>query len=797
MNKQLLSLLFLFFLFTNVFSQAKSTSNLYIEGTVIDKQTREPLSFMNVIIWKTTDGTTTDDKGYFRIGDLTPGVYRVQVSGIGYTTWVSPEFMLVNHGERLTVELEENVAQLNQVEVTVSPFRKTAESPLSNKKIGFKEIEQSPGANRDIARVVQSFPGVASTPSGYRNDLIVRGGGPSENRYFLDGIEVPNINHFATQGASGGPVSIINADLVRDIDFYLGAFPSNRGNALSSVMNISLKDGDATHQNQSFVVGSSEIGLTLDGHIGDKVTYQFSARQSYLQLLFKALGLPFLPNFIDSQFKVKYKIDKKNEITFLGLLGIDDMTLNKDTAGFSDDKKYLWSILPRVKQNTYTIGANYKHYAGKHVQTYVLSRNSFNNKNIKHIDNDKALPMLINYRSTEAENKLRFENTSSLGQFKLTEGLSYEFAEYFNSTNQFVIENGLPVPVDYSSRLHINKYGLFVSGSFLSLDERMTISLGVRTDWNDYNKYMKEWYKQLSPRLAFSYKLLENLSFNSSIGRYYQLPSYTVMGYKNQDGLMVNKDNLKMLYNDQVVAGFEYLPNQSLQLSVEGFYKKYGNSLISLIDSIPLFSKGNDYGVFGNEPVMSNGKGRSYGVEVFGRWFGYKRLNMMASYTWVRSENYSPKLDRYVASTWDNRHLFTFTGSVDLPKNWKIGTRFRLIGGAPYTPFDMEESSLKINWDATQRPVLNYAEYNSKRLKTFNQLDLRIDKFFFFRKLMFGVYVDLQNALNTKYRDPDALLSTGIIENPDAPLDQQRYRMKTIRQESGTIVPTLGISLRL
>ncbi|MGL5787559.1 MAG: TonB-dependent receptor [Bacteroidales bacterium] len=788
----------LLLLFTILATLPAFGAPLAIKGTVINKKDRMPVSYLTIQVWGTTTGTVTDDDGKFTIEDIKPGIYRIQASGVGYKTIVTPEFQVTNHSADIHIEIEENIGQIAEVNIVASPFRKSAESPLSNKKIGFREIEQSAGANRDISRVVQSFPGVASSPGGYRNDLIVRGGGPSENRYYLDGIEVPNINHFATQGASGGPVSIINADFIQDIDFYLGAFPSNRGNALSSVMNFSLKDGDRNRQNQSLIIGSSEAGISLDGHIGDKVTYLFSARQSYLQLLFKAIGLPFLPNFIDSQFKVKYKINPKNEITFIGLLGIDDMTINKDTAGFSDDKKYVWNIIPEIKQNTYTVGTVYKHYAGKSVQTIALSRNSLNNINRKHRDNDKNSPLLINYKSIESENKLRIENSSTIGQFKLNEGISYEYAEYYNRTDQFIVENGLPAMINYKTDMCFSKWGAYVSASYISVNEDFKASLGLRTDANTYNSHMQKWYKHLSPRASVSYTFAPKFTLNANAGRYYQTPSYTIMGYKDQNNKLANKSGLKMLYNDQVNVGLEYAVMSNVQLSVEGFYKKYGNVMISLIDSIPLFSKGNDYGVFGNEPVVSNGKGRSYGAEVFARISNLKGLNLMAAYTWVRSENYSPRNKAYIPSSWDNKYLFTLTSGYEFKKNWKLAMKYRLVGGAPYTPFDMEISSLKVNWDATQRPVLNYNEYNAGRLKAFNQVDLRVDKFFFLKRgIMLGVYLDLQNAFNIKYRDPDALLSTGVVENPNAPLNEQRYIMKRIKQESGTILPSIGITLRL
>jgi hypothetical protein len=213
--------------------------------------------------------------------------------------------------------MEESPTELTGVTVTASPFRRVTETPVSLRIIGLQEIEKSPGANRDISRIVQSYPGVAFSPAGYRNDLIVRGGAPSENRFYLDGVEIPNINHFSTQGASGGPVGIINADLIREVNFYTGAFPAERGNAMSSVLDFKLRDGDLEKNSLKATLGASEASLTSNGHLSEKTTYLVSLRQSYLQFLFKALGLPFLPTYTDAQFKLKTRFNEANELTLV------------------------------------------------------------------------------------------------------------------------------------------------------------------------------------------------------------------------------------------------------------------------------------------------------------------------------------------------------------------------------------------------------------------------------------------------------------------------------------------------
>ena len=182
-----------------------------IRGKVIDRMPRQGIPYANVYIeGDTQTGTATDSIGRFTLPNAKPGIHRLVVSCIGYLPKLTPEYMVSARTPFIEVELEEDKQMLDEVTVMPSPLRRTTESPVSLFVIGLQDIEKIPGANRDISRIVRSFPGVSFSPIGYRNDLIVRGGGPSENRYFLDGIEIPNINHFSTQGASGGPVGILN-----------------------------------------------------------------------------------------------------------------------------------------------------------------------------------------------------------------------------------------------------------------------------------------------------------------------------------------------------------------------------------------------------------------------------------------------------------------------------------------------------------------------------------------------------------------------------------------------------------
>lgn len=763
-----------------------------IKGTVIDKRTRRPIELINVVVRGLNQGSVTNSNGEFKISPISPGIYTLQASAIGYNTQTTPEYILSTKDLHLTIEMEESLTALEGVTVSANTFRRKAESPVGLRIIGLQEIEKSPGANRDISRIVQSYPGVAFSPVSYRNDLLVRGGAPSENRFYIDEIEIPNINHFSTQGASGGPVGIINADLIREVNFYSGSFPANRGNALSAVLDFKLRDGDQERHSIKGSLGASEVSLASNGPIGQRTTYTASLRQSYLQFLFKLFNLPFLPTFTDGQFKIKTKLNAHHEITVLGLGAIDRMRLNNKAN--DENGEYILSYLPQIEQETFTLGTVYRHYSDTHIQSVVLSHSFLNNRNTKYRNNDESNEenLMLRYRSTEQESKFRFENQTNLSNFKIQTGVNLEWGSYENLTIQKrYTEVGLTE--NYETSIHLWKWGAFGTVSYESNDERFMASAGVRADANNYASALKNPMRQLSPRLSLSYLLSDRWAVSGNTGVYYQLPPYTALGFKDQSGALANKA-LKYLEVSQASLGISWQPQANSKLTLESFYKHYDNMPFSITDGIPLAGKGNDYGVVGNEALTSDARGRSYGVELLFKWIMPQKFNVASSLTLFRSE-FKTASKTYFPSAWDNRYIFNLNGTYNLPRSWSIGLKLSSIGGAPYTPYDEEKSSLVSAWNAQGRPYLDYSRYNASRLSSFTQLDVRIDKTYHLKSAMVGFYMDIQNVTKSVLKSPDTPISTGEIANPSAPANEQRYRMKMIKQEDGTIIPTIGITV--
>lgn len=769
----------------------------HIKGVVLDKDNNEAIPFANILVVGTNTGTSASFDGDFTLENIKPGYVQLQVSSIGYTPIITDEIFVTNsNSPYIEITLQANENLLDEVEVKVKPFQKREESPLSMQSITTREIESNPGSNRDISRVIQSFPGVGSTPA-FRNDVIIRGGGPSENRFFLDGIEIPVLNHFSTQGASGGPVGIINADFIRNVDFYSAAFPASKYNALSGILDFSLKEGSKDKTNLQFTLGASEAAITLDGPIGKKTSYIFSVRRSYLQFLFSAIGLPFLPTFNDYQLKVKTNFNAKNQLSLISIGSLDKLTINDGIENPTPSQEYIATQIPINNQWSYTIGLVYKHFFQHGHHTFIMSRNRLNNEFYKYPDNDETQAKSFDYHSTEAENKLRYELDLNKNGIKYAFSANLEFANYSNQTSQQVYVSNQLIDYQYSTDFSLLKYGLSAQATKKFINDQLLLSAGLRLDANDYNSNTSQIFNQFSPRLSASYNLTDVVTLNAGLGRYYQQAAYTTLGYRNNDGDLANQESAKFIGLDQYNLGIEHRYNENILLSIEGFYKNYFQYPIDLITGASLANQGAAYSsVFGASEVAFNGKGRASGFEILNRW-NYDSFSILASYTFVRSLFTDAQGD-YIPSSWDSKHIFTITGSKNLKNDWRFGFKWRFVGGLPYTPYDLATSSNVQAWDAIGQPYLDYTQLNTERFGNFHQLDIRIDKNFYFNKWTLMLYLDLQNAYNAKNQGQDYIIRA---RNADGSFqlanNGSEYVLNRIASESGTILPSVGIMIKL
>jgi hypothetical protein len=775
-----------------------------IKGRISNEINNNSIKGAAILIENTEIGTTSDENGNYLLDNLTPGNYTITVSFLGFESAIFYDLNVpTNKSVSLDITLVEQTSSLDEIQLKSSPFKKSKESPINLQKISAEEIYRNPGGNRDISKVIQILPGVGSTVS-FRNDIIVRGGAPNENRFYLDGIEVPNINHFATQGSSGGPVGMINVNFIKNVEFYSGAFPANRGNTLSSILEFEQITGNKEKLTGTFLLGSSDAGITLDGPMGEKSTFILSARRSYLQALFKLINLPFLPTYNDFQYKQSIDINEKNKLTIIGLGAIDDFKINTEAnEGVTDQEtidrnNYILGNIPINSQWNYTVGINWKHYSENSNQTFVLSRNHLSNSANKYLNNDEQLSnLLLDYESEEIETKFRFENTSWNKGWKINFGVGLENSTYKNSTfNKRQINNTVQT-IDFNSKINFNKFAAFGQVSRSFFNDNLSLSAGFRTDFNDYSNEMNNPLKQFSPRFSASYAINEKLNLGLSLGKYFQLPPYTILGYRDNNNILINKENrVTYIENNQISTGLEYRPTKYSKISLESFYKKYDKYPFLLDKNISLANLGADFGVIGNEAANSTSSGKSYGIELMMQQKLSNKIYGILSYTYVRSE-FKDSNNKYVPSSWDNKHIFNIVVGKKLAKNWEVGAKFRLLGGAPYTPYDVELSSTKEIWDVSQQGINDWSRLNTERNPTSHSLDLRVDKKWYFDKWYLNAYLDIQNAYGAKIETQSFLdvVRDGNGNPVENPTDNQRYQTYSIENESGNVLPSIGIMI--
>jgi outer membrane receptor for Fe3+-dicitrate len=300
---------------------------------------------------------------------------------------------------------------------------------------------------------------------------------------------------------------------------------------------------------------------------------------------------------------------------------------------------------------------------------------------------------------------------------------------------------------------------------------------------------------QLSPSLSVNFRINESLALNANVSRFHQIPAYTILGYRNSLGDLVNKQNdIQYIRADHFVFGAEYRTKASSRLTLEGFYKNYDRYPFSLKDSICLANQGSDFGVVGNEAVKSMSQGRTYGGEFLFQQKLYKGFYAVVAYTYVISE-FKNKNDEYVPTAWDSRHIVSLTGGKRFKKGWELGMRWLFSGGSPYTPYDIETSRLISNWNINGVGLLDYSRLNTEREASFHQLNVRLDKKLFLDKFNMNFYLDIQNLYGYKTKvAPILLVETDASGAPVIdPTDPTRYKTKLIENTSGIVQPTIGI----
>ena len=566
----------------------------------------------------TTIGSATNDDGRYFIRNIPAKSYNITVSFIGYIATTKFNIIIRSEGNiDINFNLQEDALLLDELIITPNPFEKLQTTPLSIQNLSQEEVAAYPGGNNDIAKVVQTLPRVGGTVGGFRNDVIIRGGAPNENVYYLDGIEIPNINHFSTQGSAGGPVGLLNVSFLRGVTLSASSFDAKYDNVLSGVLQFDQRNGNARNFQGNFRLGSSESAFTLEGplfkgeNLESNTTYIASVRRSYLQLIFDAIGLPILPDYWDYQYKVNHNIDSYNTLLVTGIGSIDDFRVNS-LDEFDPQQQAVQDQVPVIKQKSNTVGATwsrrFKDASGN--MRLTLSTNRLENEFSQFNDNVNQEGLYFQNDATEQEIKLRLNVTKFLGEWITSYGGSIQNVDYSNATTD-VVNNA-----NFNANMSLYRYGAFFQTS-RSINNRNSVSVGIRLDGNSFMKSGNDIWNTLSPRFSYSYKITKNgnWTLNSSLGRYYKIPPYTILGFKDNSGKFVNQ-NTKYIRTDHGVLGIEYLINKSSRITLEAFWKQYANYPVSVRDQVSLANKGGGFEVLGSEAVTSNGDGRTFGTEL-------------------------------------------------------------------------------------------------------------------------------------------------------------------------------------
>lgn len=782
--KQICSNIFFLFFGYLLYGQNFGT----ITGYVVDARTEEPLIGVTVRIVDTSLGAITDFDGYFSITEVETSTYALEATYVGYQSEVKYNIVVKSGGiPDVNFELEEAIEELGEVVIVANPFEKLEETPLSIQRLSAEEVATYPGGNNDIAKVVQSLPGVSGSIGGFRNDVIIRGGAPNENVYYLDGIEIPNINHFATQGSAGGPVGLLNVSFFEGVTLSTSAFGAQYDNVLSGVLQFDQRNGNNRDFKTNIRVSSSEAALTFEGPLFKKqketsnTSFIASVRRSYLQLLFQAIGLPFLPDYWDYQYKLTHKIDDYNELIVTGIGSVDDISVNVPDE-FDPEQQAILDQIPIIQQQSNTAGMSWKRRFkdGSGFMLTTLSNNRLFNNFRQFEDNENQTGLFLQNESVEMETKLRYAVTRFRGDWVFAYGTVFQRADYANATENLVNN------FSYDNSLNFYRYGFFGQASRKFFKERLSISGGLRIDGNTFMETGNEFWRTISPRFSASFALDEarKWNLNVSVGRYYKIPPYTILGFQNQMGVYENS-NTAYIQSDHIVAGLEYLVTPSARISMEGFYKQYDNYPISLTDSVSLANLGGDFSVLGNEPVASIGLGRTFGLELLYQKKFTNNFYAILAYTLYRSEFTGFDPDEYISSSWDNGQLLTFTGGYRFGNNWEISARVRYLGETPYAPVDLVATQA-----AYPSIVRDYSQQGTVTLDPFNQTDIRLDKKWNFSGFTLNLFFEVQNALA---QDLPSQPSFGLSRDETGAVLQPEEVVQIQSVSNTAVLPSLGI----
>ena len=704
-----------------------------IDGRVRSGPTQQPIEGSSIRVGGTDIAAVTGVDGRFTLR-VPVGVVRLEVRAIGFAPIVRGD-VVVSVGKPTTVviDLQPRVFTLATVDVAPSYFEPTREAPVSTQRFTAEEIRRTPGVQEDVIRAVSVLPGVGVTTAG-RNDLVVRGGAPFENLFVVDNIEVPNLNHFGTQGSTGGPVSLIPIEFVKDASLSAGGFGVRYGDRTSSVTTIALREGNRARRATTLNLSATGLGAIVEGPLPNDGSLLVSVRRSYLDFVFNAVGFPFIPAYTDVTLKAVQRPSARDELSFLFIGARDRITFKNDDA---DDRFDNSSVLGS-SQDQYIAGATWKRLLPNGVLTSTLGR-TWSRFDAAQRDSSNPPQQIFGAQSTEGETSLRTDLTLQLSaRTEFSAGL---IAKYAGALDYDITlpgasrmdQNGVPRPLRVDTSFTAFRQAAYVQNS-LQLTDRLRLTLGLRGDW--YQFLRNEI--RLAPRGALAWSVDEANTFTLAGGQYYQAPQPIWLV-----GSRENLRTLQPLRADQLVAGWQRLLRPDLKLQVEAYGKRYSDYPArafrprAVLQPSGFDNVTNDI-PYGLEPLVALGTGSVRGAEVLLQ----KRLSDVPVYGLISASYNRTRFRGLDGSTsvgaFDSPMVFNGLLGWRPNARWEFSGRVRSAAGLPTTPF-------------TTAGQLDFARYNEgERLPQFFALDLRIDRRFVFRRSQLVTYIDVQNATSRK-----------------------------------------------
>lgn len=700
-----------------------------INGIITDSESRQPLPGANVTLKGTRLGSTSDASGRYEITRVPVGTHTVVFSSLGYEK-LSKTDVIVSSDRASSVngDLRPSLVDVDSVVVTAGYFSRIDAQPISAATFSSEEIRRQAGSAGDISRVLFGLPSLARINDS-RNSLIVRGGSPMENGFYLDNIEIPNINHFPVQGSSDGPIGLVNVEFVRDVNFYSGGFSPMYGDRLSSVMEMAFREGYRDKFHMQMEMSMQGLGTVAEGPVDNgRGSWFLSLRRSYLDLIFQSIDFNGpIPVYGDLQGKFVYDLSDKHKLSIVSLMAKDEISQTREDA-----LKQKNNLYPEYSLFNSTVGVNWQYlWSQKGYSEFSLAHTMMKSDG-KFNETLTGLRLLDN-KSNEQEYKFRNNNHIRFNASHATDfGMD---AKYISTTDkqQFSeytdrLGNVTP-PMNVDTRIRAVKAGAFLRHNWRIFDD-LTIAPGARFDYFELNGR-----SHVLPRLSATYDLSSAASLTASAGVFYQNLPIVLLAQKQE--FLQLRDPRAYHY----VLGLSHLLTPDTRLTVEVYDKEYRDCPMDPSQAeLFVLDESVDAGLFMNhERLTDNGRAFSRGVEVM------VQKKLAEDFYGVVSGSYFRSRYQDLNGTWrdrlyDNKITATIEGGYIPNADWEFSARWLFAGGAPYTPFN-EEASAELH-----RGVYERTRVNDSRLPNYHSLNVRADRRFHFNSSTLIVYLSVWNA---------------------------------------------------